>query len=145
MSRLLTVCSGAGQRKHQISSSLAFVRGIHRSPVNSLHKGPVTRKMFPFDDVIISRDVLLPNWHQVMSHHHASRMWLWIVFHNIHTTLQSLNEVFFRKVWRLAILWFLRDFCESSSHAVRLWLTSSHTQLYQYCTQLYIVLPTEIS
>ena len=29
------------------------MRGIHRSPVNSPHKGPVTRKMFPFDDVIM--------------------------------------------------------------------------------------------
>ena len=27
--------------------------GIHRSPVSSPHKGPVTRKMFPFDDVIM--------------------------------------------------------------------------------------------
>ena len=44
---------GAGQRKHQSSASLAFVRGIHRSPVNSPHKGSVTRKMFPFDDVIM--------------------------------------------------------------------------------------------
>ena len=33
--------------------SLAFVRGIHRSTVNAPHKGPVTRKMFPFDDVIM--------------------------------------------------------------------------------------------
>ena len=39
-----TVYSGADQRKHQSSTSLAFVRGIHR---------PVTRKMFPFDDVIM--------------------------------------------------------------------------------------------
>ena len=30
-----------------------FVRGIHRWPVNSPHKGPVTRKMIPFDDVIM--------------------------------------------------------------------------------------------
>ena len=30
-----------------------FVLGIHRWPVNSPHKGPVTRKMFPFDDVIM--------------------------------------------------------------------------------------------
>ena len=55
-----TVYSDADQRKHQSSASLAFVRGIHRGPVNSLHKWPVTRKMFPFDDVImcweISRD-----------------------------------------------------------------------------------------
>ena len=48
-----TVCSGIDQRKHQISASLAFVRGIHRWPVNSPHKGPDTRKMFTFDDVIM--------------------------------------------------------------------------------------------
>ena len=47
------VYSGADQRKHQSSASLAFVRGIHRGPVNSPHKGPVTRKIFPFDDVIM--------------------------------------------------------------------------------------------
>ena len=50
------VCSGADQRKHQCSSSLAFVRGIHRWPVNSPHKGPATRKMFPFDDVNTTHD-----------------------------------------------------------------------------------------
>ena len=49
-----TVYSGADQRKHQSSASLAFVRGIHRGPVNSPHKWPVTRKIFPFNDVIIS-------------------------------------------------------------------------------------------
>ena len=45
--------SGADQRKYQSSASLAFVGGIHRWPVNSPHKWPVTRKMFPFDDVIM--------------------------------------------------------------------------------------------
>ena len=40
------VCSGADQRKHQSSASLSFVRGIHRWPVDSPHKGPVTRKCF---------------------------------------------------------------------------------------------------
>ena len=48
-----TVYSGAGQRKHQSSASLAFVRGLHRGPVNSPHKWPVTRKMFSSDDVIM--------------------------------------------------------------------------------------------
>ena len=48
-----TVYSGPDQRKHQSSAPLAFVRGIHRWPVNSPHKGPVTRKMFPFNDVIM--------------------------------------------------------------------------------------------
>ena len=47
------VLSDADQRKHQSSASLAFVRWIHRGPVNSTHKWPVTRKMFPFDDVIM--------------------------------------------------------------------------------------------
>ena len=48
-----TVNPGADQRKHQISASPAFVWGIHRWPVNSPQKGPVTRKLFPFDDVIM--------------------------------------------------------------------------------------------
>ena len=47
------VYAGADQNKHQSSVSLAFVWGIHRGPVNSPHKWPVTRKMFPFDDVIM--------------------------------------------------------------------------------------------
>ena len=51
-----TVCSGVDQRKHQSSASLAFVRGIHQSLVNSPHKGLVTRKMFLFDDVIMNLD-----------------------------------------------------------------------------------------
>ena len=48
-----TVYSDADQSKHQSSVSLAFVWGKHRGPVNSPHKWPVTRKMLPFDDVII--------------------------------------------------------------------------------------------
>ena len=47
------VYSDADQRKHQSSAPLAFVWGIHRGPVKSPHKWPVTRKMFPFDDVIM--------------------------------------------------------------------------------------------
>ena len=48
-----TVYSGADERKHHSSASLASVRGIHRWLVNSPHKWPETRKMFPFDDVIM--------------------------------------------------------------------------------------------
>ena len=43
-----TVYSHADQRKHQSSALQAFVRGSHRGPVNSPHKWPVTRKMFPY-------------------------------------------------------------------------------------------------
>ena len=49
-----TVYSGADQRKHESSASLAFVRRIHRGSVNSPHKWPCTRKMFPFNDVIMN-------------------------------------------------------------------------------------------
>ena len=54
------VYTGADQRKHQSSASLAFVWGIHRGAVNSPHKWPVTQKMFPFDDVI------MPWWDQTI-------------------------------------------------------------------------------
>ena len=57
----LIVYSGADQRKHQSSASLAFIRGIHRWPVNSPHKGPVTRTRLPFDDVIMC-DWLFSCW-----------------------------------------------------------------------------------
>ena len=54
------VYSDTDQRKHQSSASLAFVWGIHREPVNSPHKWPVARTMFPFDDVIMNmRNVTL--------------------------------------------------------------------------------------
>ena len=56
-----TVGSVADHRKHQSSASLAFVQGIHRWPVNSPHKRPVTRKMFPFDDVIMNCHIY-PIW-----------------------------------------------------------------------------------
>ena len=52
------VYSGVDQRKYQSSTSLAFVQGIHRGPVNSLHKWPVTRKLFPFNDVIMKGIVI---------------------------------------------------------------------------------------
>ena len=60
--------------KHQSSASLAFVLGIHRWPVNSPHKGPVTRKMFPFDDVI-------------MPHNHA----ITLMVHNSPVPSQSVS------------------------------------------------------
>ena len=50
-----TVYSDADQRKHQISASLAFVRVIYWLPVNSPHKGPVSRKMFSFDEVFMTK------------------------------------------------------------------------------------------
>ena len=47
-----TVYSRTDQRKYQSSAPLAYVQGIHQWPMNSLHKGPVIGKMFPFDDIM---------------------------------------------------------------------------------------------
>ena len=52
-----TICSASDQRKHKRSASLAFVRDIHRWPMNSPHKGPVPRKIFPFHDVTMGKTV----------------------------------------------------------------------------------------
>ena len=58
-----TVYSSADRRKYKSSTSLAIVRGLHRWPVNSPHKGPATRKMFPFDDVIMKFGGNFICWH----------------------------------------------------------------------------------
>ena len=58
-----TVYSDADQKKHQSLASLAFVWGIHRWPVNSPHKWPVTRKMFPLDDVI-----MITKWSDILEY-----------------------------------------------------------------------------
>ena len=50
----LAVYSGADQQIYQSSASLPFVRGFRRWPVNSPHKEPITRKMYPFDDIIMN-------------------------------------------------------------------------------------------
>ena len=69
-----TVDSGANQIKHQSSSSRAFMRGIHRWPVHSPHKRPMTRKMFPYDDVIICNDFVCNlNWINISFYFHYFR------------------------------------------------------------------------
>ena len=66
------IYSDADQSKHQSSTSLAFVRGIHRGPMISPHKWPVTQKMFPFDDIIL-------HWHNRFQIHNIplliSKLW----------------------------------------------------------------------
>ena len=94
------VYSDAHQRKHQSSASLAFVRGIHRGPVNSRHKWPVTRKMFTFDDVIMKYDFLYSDcpyyysscafhvWH---TRHGVEIMKSYMLF--INPMLQNMREI----------------------------------------------------
>ena len=51
------VCSGIHKRKHQSAASLACVKKIYRWTVDYLHKEQVTRKIFPFDDVIMQEQM----------------------------------------------------------------------------------------
>ena len=79
-----SVYSGPDQRKHQSSASLAFVRGIHRSPVISPHKGPVTRKMLPFDDVIMRPTI---KQHPTKQCAHFSELTVWLCWNCYYTPL----------------------------------------------------------
>ena len=84
-----TVYSGTDLRKHQSSASLAFVRGIHRWPANSPHNWPVTRKIFPFDDVIMSKLVVNLSSLQVeldthvQKHFHETKMFIFRLRFNL--------------------------------------------------------------
>ena len=98
-----TVYSDAHQGKHQSSASLAFVWGIHRGPVNSPHKWPVTRKMSPFDDVIIcARKVTLndmADWQVANQNktqknlHRMNNYWHIFYTHYIHAFATKWNGV----------------------------------------------------
>ena len=72
------VYSGVNQRKHQSSASLAFVREIHWGPVNFPHKWPVTRKMFPFDDVIMILHKSKTMWLGENMHNQATYIYMYI-------------------------------------------------------------------
>ena len=94
-----TVYSGAAKIKHQSSASLAFVRGLHRWPVNSPHKGPVTRKMFPFDDVIM----MWQTWPKVSRHiDDILASWYHISF-TASCLFKSLFGLATKKTWNLRI------------------------------------------
>ena len=90
------IYSGADQSKHQSSASLAFVWGIHRGPVNCPHKWPVTRKMFPFDDVIMLYNIHIPTRIQ----------WVNIDISNI-LTLVSLLRFSSSSLWHVMYLYAL--------------------------------------
>ena len=89
-----TVYLDTDQRKHQRSASLAFVRGIHRRPVNSPHKWPVTRKMFPFDDVNMIYGI---KFHILLITHYLGRVKIMLVVcsntNHLHSALSLLDHV----------------------------------------------------
>ena len=122
------VYSGADQTKNQSSASLAFVRGIHRGPVNSPHKRPVTRKMFPFDDVIMY-------WHSHNSSHITCMFYdhiegefsifhwrqrgnysIWFIFTHMHIT----NAI--TPCSKKVLLWILRNLLTGKMHRSLNWV-----------------------
>ena len=88
-----TVYSGADQRKNQSSASLAFVSEIHRWPVNSPHKVLVTRKMFPFDDVIMYPEIIIRI--TISRNSHTSTDWLntWQHVNRVHNPPHTYTRV----------------------------------------------------
>ena len=86
------VYSDADQRKHLSSASLAIVRGIYRWPVNSPHKGPVKRKMFLLDYVIIC---FLPGF--------FSRRYFWLTFSDQVVSFKMADEI----LRNIVLLWVL--------------------------------------
>ena len=69
------------------------VRGIHRWPVNSSHKRPVTRKLFPFDDVIMKIPALAYIMAQYLSGDKASCEPMMIQFTHVRGTMSKwVNE-----------------------------------------------------
>ena len=105
-----TVYSDADQRKHQSSAPLAFVRGFHQGPVNSPHKWPVTRKMFPFDDVIMERGLVYYIWLGKLSA--TKRRWYifslskTLLSHRYKLSLRSCQmPLFFSREWCMNLSW----------------------------------------
>ena len=92
-----TVCSivysCVNQRKHQSSASLAYVRGIHRWTAVSPHKGLITRKMFPFDDVTMSYNSQL--WTQM---HHNNMKYT-------HPFISIITEMFIKLTRKMFIMY----------------------------------------
>ena len=76
---LLNRYSGADQRKHQSSASLAFVRRIHWGPVNSAHKGQVTRKCFHSMTSLCIEFVVFRTFGQCWQYHDIAVAVLWIL------------------------------------------------------------------
>ena len=91
-----TVCLDTNTNKHQSSASLAFVWGIHWWPVNSPHKGPVTRKMFPLFDNVITEICYRWRLHFFNSTWHSS--------YTVKLLVQDVNTCKFRSCTRFKTL-----------------------------------------
>ena len=98
-----TVCSGADQRKHQSSASLAFLRGIHQWPVDSPHKRPVTLVHISLRHHVllqyIGRDIMtllkIPYTKSALRHAIAETLWAYVNTIGMHNTIKRASTDLF--------------------------------------------------
>ena len=76
-----TVYAGADKKPKLRVSGLCA--GIHRWPVNSPHKLPVTREMFPFDDVFVRFTQTAIEAGTGINNYIPYFMWKWLYIHAI--------------------------------------------------------------
>ena len=114
-----TVSSGVYQIKHQNSASLAFVKGIHRWPVDSPYKGQVTWKMFPFDGVIMT---------------YGTCCWLYILFYRtVKLFTHTLNS------WNRYYYSFPGPLYQNGSTLITAWINNcSHHKVWHKITHLFL-------
>ena len=89
-------------RKHQSSTSLAFVRGIHGWSLDSVPKGPVIRKMFPF----LWRHYVTDSWDLPSKAFSLLYPNLVNVVHGYIDLINSITLILFRKHVVLIVLSF---------------------------------------
>ena len=126
-------------KEHQSSASLAFARGIHRWPVISPHKGPVTRIFFPFDDVIMGlcRSTVLHSPHHGQN---IDQNFIDIYSIAVDTFVNTDDEVS-DELWGLCGE-NLGQFLQRYNHTV-LWVSRSRRPLpSRLCSEIHFTLPT---
>ena len=121
----------AYQRKHQSSTSLASVRGIHRWPVNSPHKWPVTRKMLPLDDVIMSLKIIVS-----LKVVHKDRIWWWFIMGSDDGLVSSGTKPLTDQCWLISDAYGITRVNALSPGDMwqQFWMCNSQTQFCEwYC------------
>ena len=88
-----TVRSGADLRKHQSSTWLVRVRGIHRWPVDSPHKWLVTPKMFPFGDIIMQTILPICHGHIINELYKNTFIYILLISRGVGCQLWAINRL----------------------------------------------------
>ena len=135
--------SDANQRKHPSSVWLAFVWGIHRGPVNSPHKWPVTRNLFPFDDVIMNpTNIEIPSGEIKKILTHSGRDKMAAIFQTTFSNAFSWMKMYqFRSKFHWSL--FRRVRLTICQHWFRKWLKADQATSH-YLNQCWHNSPTHI-